>query len=242
MTHDHIEELASLAALGALDGEDLVFWEETKISDPKAGKLQAELNDVAAQLSFLATETKAPDELRKRVMNTVFASDHDRKPGNTPVNPQSHLGWAATAAVAAIAILALVGTAGITADKESVVVADARPNPQDLHIPLRGYGDYAGVRAGVLWDSGQLGWYVQAQGLPSLPATHRYHVWAVSPNNHLQSCGELVTTSTGTARCFVLPANSIDSMKGFAVTVEPIGTTPSQPGTPALLISPQIQS
>ena len=127
MTHDQIEELASLAALGALDGEDLVFWEETKISDPKAGKLQAELNDVAAQLSFLATETKAPDELRKRVMNTVFASDHDRKPGNTPVNPQSHLGWAATAAVAAIAILALVGTAGIARKRYGSLALPAAP-------------------------------------------------------------------------------------------------------------------
>jgi hypothetical protein len=134
-------------------------------------------------------------------------------------------------------MLALAGTSATTRQKESVVVRDLRPHPGMLHIPLAGYGDYAGVKANVLWDSGQRGWYVQAGGLPALPLTHRYRVWAIDAGGNVHDCGELPLRRGGLARRFVQPGDSLDSMQGFAVTIEPAGRTPAAPSGPAVLIS-----
>jgi anti-sigma-K factor RskA len=233
MNRDQIEELAALDALGALDGEDLAAWERVRSADAEASRLRDELADVAARLSLLASQVEAPAALRQRIMDRVFGDQAD-----APSNATSHSsGYAAWAAAAAVVLLALVGASATTRQKESVVVRDVRENPQDLTVPLAGYRDYAGVKANVLWDSGQRGWYVQAAGLPELPATHRYRVWAVCADGKVHDCGELSLRHGGLARRFVQPGDAIDSMQGFAVSIEPAGSVPSAPTSPAVLIS-----
>ena len=231
MTREQIEELAALDALGALDGQDLSAWQKVRSSDQAAGRLRDELADVAARLSLLAADLKAPEGLRERVMDRVFGDGAElREAKHTPM-------WGAWAAAAAIALLALVGASATTRQKESVVVRDCRTEPHDLAVPLEGYGDYAAVKATVLWDSGQRGWYVQASGLPALPSSHCYRVWAVDGEGAVHDCGELPLRRGGLARRFVQPGDTIDSMQGFAVSVEPAGSAPSAPTSPAVLIS-----
>ena len=234
MNREQIEELAALDALGALDGEDLAAWERLQAGDKEASRLRDDLAGVAAHLSWLAAEAKAPEALRQRVMDHVFGGAQTVRAASAGERP---LGWGAWAAAAAIVLLAVAGTSATTRQKESVVVRDARPNPMALHIPLTGYGDYAGAKANVLWDSGQRGWYVQAEGLPSLPDSHRYRVWAIDSGGEVHDCGELPLRSGGLARRFVQPGDAIDSMQGFAVTVEPAGSRPAAPTSPAVLIS-----
>ena len=239
MNREQIEELAALDALGALDGEDATAWERVRSEDKEASQLRDELADIAARLSLLAAEFEAPAALRQRVMDHVFG-------GSSPVRETAQaertFGWGAWAAAAAIALLTLTGTSAVTRQKESVVVRDTRPDPAVPYIPLGGYGDYAGVKACVLWDSGQRGWYMQAEGLPVLPATHRYRVWAVDGGGEVHDCGELPRRTGGLARRFVQPSEAIDSMQGFAVTIEPAGSTPAAPTSPAVLISALRQS
>ena len=238
MNRDQIEELAALDALGALDGEDVAAWDRVRSADVGASRLRDELADVAARLSLLASQVEAPAALRQRVMDRVFGDQADAS-SNATSHPSGYAAWAAAAAVV---LLALAGASATTRQKESVVVRDVRENPQDLTVPLAGYGDYAGVKANVLWDSGQRGWYVQASGLPGLPATHRYRVWAVCAEGNVHDCGELPLRPGGLARRFVQPGDAIDSMQGFAVSIEPAGSAPSAPTSPAVLISSGLKS
>lgn len=233
MNREQIEELASLDALGALDGEDLAAWQRIRSEDAAADRLRDDLADVAAQLSLIAAPREAPAALRRRVMDRVFGAEVDCKPAET----SHHFGTAAWAAAAAIILLAVAGASATTRQKESVVVRDARENPQNLTVPLSGYGDYADVKASLLWDSGQRGWYVQAAGLPELPSSHSYRVWAVCADGKLHDCGELPLRHGGLARRFVQPGNAINSMQGFAVSIEPADSLPSAPTSPAILIS-----
>jgi len=233
MNRDHIEELASLDALGALDGEDVAAWERLRAEDKDASRLRDELTDVAARLSLLASRVEAPAALRQRVMARVFGNES----ASNTTEASRPFGLAAWAAAAAIVLLALAGASTTTRQKESVLVRDLRTEPQDLQVPLSGYGDYAGVRAIVLWDSGQRGWYVQATGLPELPDTHTYRVWAVDAEGAVHDCGELPLRHGGMARRFVQPDNAIDSMQGFAVSVEAADSSPTAPTSPAVLIS-----
>jgi len=234
MNREQQEEAAALAAVGALEGEDLAAWERLTAGDPAAARLQAEFDDALAAWVADGADATAPEALRGKVMDAVF--------GQTPVTVESSRStWGAWAAAAAIAILAVVGSAAITGQTETIVVRDARPDQRDLHIALTGYGDFASATAHVLWDSGQRGWYIQAAGLPALPETHRYRVWAVSADGELYDCGELPLRPGGFARRFVQPGDDLDSMQGFAVTVEPAGTSPTAPSTPAVLISPALR-
>jgi len=233
MNREQIEELAALDALDALDGEDLSAWERIRTEDVEAVRLRDELVEVAAQLSLTVSPVAAPAALRQRVMDRVFGDDADAQPSAT-----SHSsGFAAWAAAAAVVLLVLVGATAATRQKESVVVRDVRENPHNLTVPLTGYGDYAGVKANVLWDSGQRGWYVQAEGLPALPASHRYRVWAIDAGGDVHDCGELPLRQGGLARRFVQPGDGINSMQGFAVTIEPADSAPAAPTSPAVLIS-----
>jgi anti-sigma-K factor RskA len=235
MKREQIEELAALDALGALDGEDVAAWERVCAEEPEATRLRDAMAAAAAQLAWVDAPS-APEALRRRVMDAVFGA---ADPEVTPANRL--FGWSVWAAAAGIVLLALAGTAGTAALQKSIVVRDVRPEARTLYIPLNGYGDYAAAKGGVLWDSGQRGWYVQADGLPALPSSHRYRVWAVDADGVVHDCGELPLSAGGAARRFVQPGDGIDSMLGFALTVEPAGTSPEAPSTPAVLFSPALQ-
>ena len=234
MTRDQIEELAALDALSALEGEDLATWDRVRGENPSALRLRDDLADAAAQLCLLARAAIPPSALRQRVMDRVFGGQPSDKTVTEAVRP---FGFAAWAAAAAVVLLVLVGASATTRHKESVVVRDARPDPHNLQIVLQGYGDYAKAKAHVLWDSGQRGWYVQAGGLPLLPATHSYHVWAVDGDGVVHACGALAVREGGLARSFVKPGDNMSSMQGFAVTIEPVGSSSPAPTSPAVLIS-----
>ena len=237
MNRDQIEELAALDALGALDGEDVAVWERLCAEDKEASSLRGELADVAAGLSLLGPQVEAPAALRSRVMDHIFGGESRN---HATEASRSH-GYGVWAAAAAIVLLVLVGASATTRQKESVVVRDMRVNPQDPSIRLEGYGDYARVKANVLWDSGQRGWYVQADGLPELPQSHSYRVWAVDADGVVHDCGELPLRAGGLARRFVRPGDTIESMQGFAVSIEPAGSMPSAPTSPAVLISEKLK-
>lgn len=242
MNREQIEELAALDALGALDGNDASAWEKLMSENGEAARLRDEFADVAARLSLLASEVPAPAVLRQRVMDSVFgargtaASETD---SNIPADLGS--GWSSWAAAAAVVVLAAGGLAGTSAGKESVVVRDARPDAGAPFVALGGYGDYAQAKASVVWDSGQRGWWMQASGLPVLPATHRYRVWAVGEDkDEVYDCGEL-PSSHGRGRVFLAPDPRVVSMRGFAVSIEPAGAKLQSPGNPVVLITPALR-
>lgn len=238
MNREQIEELASLDALGALDGDDLAAWRQICAEDKEAVRLRDELSAVAMRLCALAPRADAPAELNLRVMDRVFGAES----GPSATQAPRHSAYSAWAAAAAIVLLALAGASATTRLKESVVVRDARPGSGNLFIPLEGYGDFAAAKGSVLWDSGQRGWFVQAAGLPELPASHRYRVWAVCAEGGVHDCGELPLRMGGLARRFVQPGDGMDSMQGFAVSIEPAGSLPAAPTSPAVLISSGLKS
>ncbi len=234
MTREQIEELAALASLGALDGDDLVAWNDLTAADPQAASLEAEFSDSLACLLGNAPAAAAPIALRGRVMDAIFGSP-------PAIAPNHAWAWRSWAAAAAIVLLAVTSSVAISGQRETVVVRDARPDAQQLFVPLTGYGEYADVKACVLWDSGQRGWYVQTAGLPALPTGYGYRIWAVNAEGDIYDCGELPQAADRTSRRFVYPAGDIESMKGFAVSIEPAGTTPGGLSTPAILISGELR-
>jgi anti-sigma-K factor RskA len=106
---------------------------------------------------------------------------------------------------------------------------------------LDGYGDFQTANMSVLWDSGQRGWHVQAASLPTLPASHQYRLWAVDEQGTLHDCGQAPACNGGNGHRFVKPLTPIETMQGFVVTIEPADPQPTQPSSPAVLISPNLR-
>lgn len=242
MNREQIEELAALDALGALDGEDASAWDKFMAENADAARLRDEFTDIAARLSLLASQVPAPAALRQRVMDSVFGA-RGTSASETDINDSGNvgIGWSSWAAAAAVVLLAVAGFVATGAGRESVVVRDARPDAGSPFVALDGYGDYEGAKASVVWDSGQRGWWMQASGLPVLPATHRYRVWAVGQNeDEVYDCGEL-PSAHGHGRVFLAPDPRVVSMRGFAVSIEPVGAKLQSPGTPVVLITPALR-
>ena len=64
----------------------------------------------------------------------------------------------------------------------------------------------------------------------------------VDGGGDVHDCGELPRRAGGLARHFVRPDSAIESMQGFAVTIEPVGSLSDAPSTPAVLISKLLKS
>jgi hypothetical protein len=239
MNREQIEELAALDAMNALDGEDLAAWSGLQATDPAAARLRDELADAAAHLSLMAASVPVPDELRRRIMGAVFADGATEETFTSEA--ARFFGWSAWVAAAIVVFLALAGTSGITAGKEKVIVRDARANPAILSEKLGGYGDFQAANVTVLWDSGQRGWHVQAVQMPRLPGSHQYRLWAVDAEGTLHDCGQAPAGNGGNGCRFVRPLTPIDSMQGFAVTIEPADMQSPRPTSPAVLISPSLR-
>ncbi len=239
MTREQLEELAALDALGALEGEEAAAFEAACAADPSAAELRAGMHDATTAFAVAtAAGVQAPDALRARVMDKVFG------PAALPAAAveEGNFGRVAWAAAAVVAVLALAGVSATTRGKESVVVRDARGDAGTPFVALSGYGDFSGSNASVLWDSGQRGWWMQAAGLPELPANYSYRVWAIgSADGQIYDCGPLPVGSDGTGRRFLTPPGDINSMRGFAVSIEPANADAPRPTSPAVLLTPALR-
>jgi anti-sigma-K factor RskA len=71
MTRDQLEELASLHALGLLDGEEKRVFEEHVRADPEARDIAARLGLAAAGLALTAEPAEPPASLKTRVMSAL---------------------------------------------------------------------------------------------------------------------------------------------------------------------------
>ncbi|MEO6876534.1 MAG: anti-sigma factor [Opitutaceae bacterium] len=101
MIDDHHEELASLYALGLLEGAELASFEQELAQDPALARLVSELRESTAQLAFTAPAAAPSPALRARLLDELDTAAKWRAQGNviafrTPI----WLPWAAAAGFA----------------------------------------------------------------------------------------------------------------------------------------------
>jgi anti-sigma-K factor RskA len=102
MVDEHHEELASLYALGLLEGEELAHFEQELAKSAALQQLVQELRETTAQLAFTAPGAEPPPELRARLLDRLETAASWRAQRNvvafrTPL-------WMAWAAAACLAI------------------------------------------------------------------------------------------------------------------------------------------
>ena len=103
MSTEEREELASLYALGLLEGAELTAFERELAADPTLGALVTELENAASRIALSAPPTPVPPAVRSRIFQEIETLRKSEEPA--PIVAPS-FGWIPWALAAGLAIFA----------------------------------------------------------------------------------------------------------------------------------------
>lgn len=246
MSDDRLVELAPLAALGALDGEDRAAFESELAASPAAQRELAAFEEIAGRIGLASAPVAPSLALRGRVLAAA-----------APTVQASARRWAPLAMAAAL-IAALAGVVALRAERDAArrevadlnvanqaareemaalrqrlareaAVRELLANADSRVASLAGLPAAPGARARVVWNAARREAVLLATGLPPAPAGKAYEVWVIAAAAPVPA-GVFQVDAEGKA-VFHLPAlDDIARVKTFAVTLEPAGGVPAPTG------------
>lgn len=261
MTHEELEILAAVYAVGALDGEERVHFEAHLAAGCAA--CEASLRDSAETLAGLAREEPraippayVKDSLVRRVAESApltrragSRSGAWRWVGATAV--VASLLAAFTATVVAARYEARLGQvaretaalrARLQADQAALAaqvatyreIVDLLRDPATRVVTLSGQGPMPEALARVIWNE-RTGGHVFVSNLAPPPPGKTYELWTIGEGPP-RPAGLIALPPEGTGNQRIDPVPGGAPVKVFAVTLEPAGGTPAPTG-PIVLAS-----
>jgi anti-sigma-K factor RskA len=250
---DRFRELVPLAALDALDGQDLLDFREHL---PGCAQCQAELaayNEVAGRIGPAAGTVPPPPGVRDRVLANVGATAGRARAGRPA--PRWWPVWLATAAAVALAV-GLVATrtrlertreraealgreleqarGEVSQLREALVeagsVRDLVARPESRLTLLAGLKPAPQARGRVIWNATTREAVLLASGLEPAPEGKAYEVWVIGPSNRPVPAGLFQPRPDGSALVSLPRVEDTAQPRTFAVTVEPAAGSPSPTG------------
>jgi anti-sigma-K factor RskA len=252
---DEIRELASVYALGGLDGDDRVRFEALLAAgDPEATAALREFEETLLAVAVPAPEPP-PARVKQALLERIHAEER-REPVRIPLRPAPPapaaarrswwpVAWAAAmaAGIGAIAVGLWISSSyenrlealaqetrelRAELERQQSVLALVR-DPTAQIVSLAGLEPAPGARARVIWNPPSGGLLV-ATGLPSPPAGKTYQLWAIVGNKPPVPAGLLEVDARGAGSLRVPPLRGVEAVDVFAVTLEPGGGVPAPTG------------
>jgi len=103
MNTDEREELASLYALGLLEGAELAAFERQVAADPSLGALVSELENAATHVALSAPQVPAPSAVRSLIFQEIENLRKTEQPASVVAHSFSWIPWALAAGLAIFA-------------------------------------------------------------------------------------------------------------------------------------------
>jgi anti-sigma-K factor RskA len=259
MNHEPYETLAATYAVGALDGEERVDFEQHLAGG--CDVCEATLRESAEALAALARSRPPmipPPEVKKELMRRIGTT-----PGRRGEPRRRPLVWAVGTVAATIAAAAFTGAYVATryeaklgqmardsaalhakvqreeaALQEQVAVyrsaADLLRDPQTQVVTLRGLGPSPEATGRVIWHPVN-GGYAFVANLPAVPTGKAYELWTID-DAAPQPAGVFQVDASGRGAHRILPVVGGKPVKVFAVTLETEAGVPAPTG-PMVLAS-----
>ncbi len=253
---DRFLELAPLAALDALDGQDLLDFREHM---PGCTECQAELaayEKVAGRMGASVGAVPPPPAVRDRVLASIGARIGTAR---APRPARWWLAALATAAAVALALdlLATRAQLGRMRDRAAALerqveqarnevsqlrdelvearsVRDLVARPESRLTSLAGLKPAPEARGRMIWNAATREAVLLASGLDRAPAGKAYEIWVIGPSGQPVPAGVFQPRPDGSA---VVPLPQVEDTAlphTFAVTVEP-ATGSASPTGPMVL-------
>lgn len=241
---DRFRELVPLAALDALDGQDLVDFREHLPGCPECQAELAAFGQVAGSLGASVGALPPPPALRDRVLASVGA-----RPGvaRAPAAPRRSWPTTLAAAVAVATTLGLVAAGarlGQVRERvealegeveqarrevsqlqealaEARAVGDILARPESQLTLLAGLETAPRARGRVVWNAGTREAVLLVSGLEAPPAGKAYEIWVIGPSNQPVPAGLFQPRPDGSAVVSLPRVEDTARARTFAVTVEP---------------------
>lgn len=242
MSHDELDTLAALYAVGALDGDDLPrFQAHLATGCARCATMLRDAGDVRARAALGSAQTPTVPRLPVNA-ERLRGIDQERR----TVRASARSAWLRWAVVTAVAVVAGAGLTGMYVAtryearlgkmvRETISqrerLYDLVRDPATRAIDLRGPSpEQAWGR--VLWNEAK-GGLLLVSGLPPAPAGKAYHAWMITAGTP-RPAGLFQVDDRGRA------THRVDAIGGavdvFAVTLEPEAGAPAPTG-PTLLSS-----
>jgi anti-sigma-K factor RskA len=261
---DRYRELAPLAALDALDGQDLLDFREHL---PGCAECRAELaayEAVAGRMGASVVPVPPPAGLRGRVLAAVGVTATPRPTRlESPPRTAPRL-WPAALAAAA-ALVAGFGLGVVTtrtqleglrertlalqsevdraqrevadlqhALVEARTVRDLVARPESRLTIMAGLDPAPGARGRVVWNAATREAVLLASGLAKPPAGQAYEIWVIGESKRPVPAGMFQPAPDGTVVVSLPRVEDIARPATFAITVEPEAGSPA-PTSPIVL-------
>jgi anti-sigma-K factor RskA len=261
MTHDELESLASVYAVGALDGAELAEFEAHLAAGcERCEAAVQEHHETLARVAAFETRTIPPADIRTALLRRLQAT----APPSAAERPsrRTWIRWAIATAAAVVVGASLTG-AYVAARYEGRIgqiaretaatherirateamlhqqiamyggVVDLLRDPATRVVTLRGLGSTPGAVGRVVWHPARGGVLVAAN-LPAAPTGKTYQLWTIAAGTP-RPAGLFDADSAGKASR-AIEAGGDGSVDVFAVTLEPAGGVPAPTG-PMVLAS-----
>jgi anti-sigma-K factor RskA len=251
---DRYRDLAPLAALDALDGEDLVEFRRHLETCEECRKELASYERAAAGIGASVPPVPLPPGMRERVLAAVEAPAT-----TTAAAPRwtafTWLGAMATAAAVVLAVTLVTTRAQLRheharAEALAVEAAEAHRQLADLQqtlaeirsvrdlviqpdsrlTVLAGLPAAPGARARVIWIASTRQAVLLASGLQRAPEGKAYEVWVIAEAKPPTPAGVFQAEPDGTALVHLPRVEETARPHTFAVTIEPSAGSPSPTG------------
>jgi hypothetical protein len=258
MTHEIFDELAAVYAVGALDGEDLVRFEDHLAEGcEQCALMLLDSREALARVALADPATVPPPGVKEALLSRVAAPS----PARRPPARASWVPWAA--ATAAAAVIAAMLTGGMVASRyearlgqmarETAAVRERLQrdeaalraetalyrgavellrDPATRVVELRGAGPSPAASARLVWNDAA-GGHLFVANLPQPPAGKAYELWTLG-GPAPRPAGVFRVDASGRAIHRVEPAPG--PAPRFAVTLEPEAGVPAPTG-PIVLAS-----
>ncbi len=215
MIDEPTEELASLYALDLLDGAELSAFEERLRSESELRDLVEDLRAAASVLAYTSPTPALSPDLEVRVRRAVL---HAARPTAAPRG--QWIPWAIAAALLTSCVLLAVDRARV---RQRVAQLEQRDFFAQTQIAiLSSQLDSAPkARAVVVWDAQKQEGVLKVIDAPVTAADHDYQLWVVDPRyKQPVDAGVFGVQPDGATKITFRPKAKIDSIKGFAVSLE----------------------
>jgi anti-sigma-K factor RskA len=254
---DRFRELAPLAALDALDGQDLVDFREHLPGCAECRAEMAAYEEVASRMGASIGAVPPPSRLRDRVLAGVGAATG--APRMTRAAPRF---WPATLAAAAALGLALgvlstrtqlerlrdrtlalqqevdQAQREVAQLQEALVearsVRDLVARPESRLTVLAGLNPAPGARGRVIWNATTREAVLLASGLERAPAGKAYEIWVIGASARPVPAGVFQPGPDGSVVVSLPRVEDTARANTFAVTIEP-ATGSAAPTGPMVL-------
>lgn len=231
MIDEPTEELASLFALDLLESGDLAAFEERLPNEPNLQVLVEDLRASAASLAHTSPLRAPSPELPRKIYEAIR-----REQSPVVVGARGNwIPWAIAASLVAACVLLAIDRERLSRHVAALEHRDLLAQTQIALLSSK-LDSAPKARAVVVWDAQKQEGVLKLVDLPATAADRDYQLWMVDPQyKQPVDAGVFGVDRNGTTKISFRPKAKVNSVDGFAVSLERKGGVPKAEG-PMVLV------